>query len=47
MNLHSLPTVFGHLLDLMKVSIMYYTVESLFSMMCLRHCQGPVYVHIF
>ena len=37
MNLHSLPITFGHLLDLMKVSIMCYTVESLFSLIHLRH----------
>lgn len=37
MNLHSLPIIFGYLRDLLKVSTMYYTVESLFSSIHLRH----------
>lgn len=28
----------------MKVSTVYYTVESLFSLISLKRCQGPVYV---
>lgn len=47
MNLHSLSVILVHLLDLMEVSIMYYTAQSLVSLICLGHHQDPVYIHIY
>lgn len=47
MNLHSLSVILAHLLDLMEVSIMYYTAESLVSLICLGRHQDPVYIHIY
>lgn len=31
----------------MEVSIMYYTAQSLVSLICLGHHQDPVYIHIY
>lgn len=42
MNLHSLSVILAHLLDLMEVSIMYYTAESLVPLIYLGHRQDPV-----
>jgi len=47
MNLHSLSVILAHLLDLMEVSIMYYTAESLVPLIYLGHRQDPVYIHTY
>lgn len=44
MNSHSLPIIFGHLVDLMEVSIMHYTAKSLLSLIHLRYALDIVKV---